>query len=120
MCRWRSATTAIPSARGSSARLPGVEDQCRLEDDGFKSSDFIVVEAGEHPQALWVGVRRVYYGTELSREPVVQVCLQDTYMSGSLRGPVFITPQVWDELAEAVRWRLAAGKPRWKRLLRRR
>lgn len=95
-----------------------MEDQCRLEDDGYRSSDFIVVEAGRKPQALWIGVRPVFTGNEPTPEPMVQVCLQYEFMSDSLHGPVFIEPEVWDQLVKAVRWRLDYGKPRWKRLLR--
>jgi len=82
---------------------------CYLDDDGMLSADFTVIEevSGEDvPQSLWIGVRPVYYGDEVSREPMVQVCYQEAHMSGLLAGPVWITPAVWRELNDAVEWRL--------------
>lgn len=86
---------------------------CYLDDDGSLSVDFIVVEGTEEevtPQSLWVGVRPVFYGTEPSEEPMIQVCYQEAHMSGPLAGPVWITPAVWRELNAAVEWRLKERK----------
>lgn len=91
-----------------------------LDDDGFPSSDFIAYEEPDssgHRQALWVGVRKVWYGPDVSDKPMVQVCYQDEYMGSSLQGPVFLTPDTWDNLCAAVRWRLDKEKPWWKRHL---
>lgn len=85
---------------------------CRLEDDGGLSSDFTVIEAGDEPQALWIGVRPAYFGDGTVRRVVIQVCLQDRYMTSTLQGPVFITPDVWRELNAAVERRLSRRKPR--------
>ena len=82
---------------------------CYLDDDGMLSADFTVTEGASEedvPQSLWIGVRPVFYGSETSPEPMVQVCYQEAHMSGPLAGPVWITPAVWRELNDAVEWRL--------------
>jgi hypothetical protein len=96
--------------------------ECRLEDDGGLSSDFIVIEEDEEgvtPQSLWIGVRPVYYDNVPSKEPVIQVCYQQAHMDAPLAGPVWITPSVWRELNAAVEWRLKKrGYGKWRTLLR--
>jgi hypothetical protein len=91
-----------------------------LDDDGMLSADFIAVEAKDshgNAQALWVAVRPVFYGEEQSKEPMVQICYQETYMKGQLEGPVWLTPETWEELKKAVDWRLKYRKTRWQRFL---
>jgi len=92
-----------------------------LDDDGMPSGDFIAVEEPDpegHKQALWIGVRPVFHGSTPSREPMIQICYQEEYEGSSLAGPVWITPETWEEISRAVRWRVKhhrAGK--WRRRL---
>jgi hypothetical protein len=90
---------------------------CRLEDDGGRSSEMLLVEAGDEPQALWVRVGPVFEaGGVRRREPGVWLSYQEDYMAGPLTGPVLITPAVWRELERAMRWRLRRrGWCRWLR-----
>jgi hypothetical protein len=92
---------------------------CYLDDDGMLSADFTVVEGTEEtectPQSLWVGVRPVFYGSEPSDVPMIQVCYQEAHMGGALAGPVWITPEVWRELNAAVEWRLKEREKMFRR-----
>lgn len=87
-------------------------------DDSFgtRSSEFIFVEAVPDgiavlPQALWIGVRPGY-GPEGQRlpEPAIWVQYQQRYMNSRLTGLVAISPESWDKIDAAVRWRLAEWK----------
>jgi hypothetical protein len=88
--------------------------ECYLDDDGHLSSDFIAVEGVPDgvqcaPQALWIGVRPVWRGSEPG-EVMVQVCYQEAHMASLLSGPVWLTPKVWRQLDRAVRRRLRHRK----------
>lgn len=91
-----------------------------LDDDDSPASDFIAVEA-EHDngdqQALWVGVRPIWYGDQRG-EVMVQLCYQQQYNASTLAGPVWLTPQTWRDLNRAVEWRLRRHEPLYKRFFR--
>lgn len=90
-----------------------------LDDDGHPSSDFIAIEA-EHDggqQALWIGVRPIWYGDERG-EVMVQIEYQEHYNGGPLAGPVWLTPQTWRQVAAAVEWRLQRHETRRTRIRR--
>jgi hypothetical protein len=87
----------------------------RLDDDGYLSSDFTAIEEDDQ-QALWIGVRPVWHENKPG-EIMVQICYQEKYNSGTLQGPVWLTPETWRELEHAVNWRLNHREPWWKRFL---
>lgn len=86
----------------------------RLDDDGCPSSDFIAVEDphADGQQALWIGVRPIWYGDRRG-EVMVQICYQQHHMAGPLAGPVWLSPETWDQVDKAVRWRLRRYKKHW-------
>lgn len=90
--------------------------ECFLDDDGSLSGEFIAVEAGDEPQALWVRVGSVWDDGQPRTEPGVWISWQDEYMNSSMGGPVLLTPAVWRELAHAVEWRLRRKERRWGKL----
>lgn len=91
-----------------------------LDDDGFASGDFIAVEAPVNGkrQALWIGIRPVWSEEGPSRRPMIQICYQEDYLKAPLAGPVWLSEQTWDQIVDAVDWRLSRKLPLWKRYLR--
>lgn len=68
-----------------------------------------IEEEENDSQALWIGVRPVWYDDQPG-EVMIQICYQELYMAGPLAGPVWLTPETWEQVKEAVDWRLKHRK----------
>lgn len=88
----------------------------QIQDDGAPS-DFLAVEASDsegHKQALWVGVRPVWFGNDPDTVATVQICYQEEHMKSPLAGPVFLSLETWRELNKTVEARAKRYKPTFR------